>query len=272
MVNYREVSCKSILNKSGIPGIDFALNPYTGCEHKCAYCYAVFMKRFSNHTEEWGDFVDVKVNAPEILQRQLKSLNAKSHISIGTVCDAYQPIEAKYQITKKCLEILRYFQHSVSILTKSSLILRDLDILSKIKELEIGFTITSLNPEIKMFFEPNSSSVQDRLSALKTLAQNGIYTWVFVAPVLPYISDTDDEIYGLIKSAQDSGAQNITFDSLNPYPRVWHNVLRIVKDRFHELLKNYTYYYHNKIQYERELKEKISAIGKSFSIKVDFVF
>ncbi|MGB9720181.1 MAG: SPL family radical SAM protein [bacterium] len=272
VIKYQEINCKSILNRSGIPGIDFALNPYTGCEHKCAYCYAVFMKRFTNHTEEWGEFVDIKINAPEILQKQLKQLKSKSHISIGTVCDAYQPIEKKYQITRKCLEILRYFQHSVSILTKSSLILRDADLLTRIKDIEVGFTISIINPEIKDLFEPNSSSVQERFKALKTLSQSRIKTWVFVAPMLPFISDSDTEILELIQSANNSGAQNITFDSLNPYPKVWSNVIKIVKEKFAEHLKGYAYYCRNKTQYEGKIKQKILNISKSSNIKIDFAF
>ncbi|MEO0206928.1 MAG: radical SAM protein [candidate division WOR-3 bacterium] len=272
MVNYYEITCKSILSRSGIPGIDFALNPYTGCEHKCAYCYAVFIKRFTEHPEEWGDFVDIKINAPETLQRQLKRLETKSHISIGTVCDAYQPIEERYQLTRKCLEILRYFQHSVSILTKSSLVFRDLDLLLKIKEIEIGFTITTLNPEIKNLFEPNSSPVSERLKALKEISENKIYTWIFVAPILPYITDSNEEIEQLIKSAEESGARNITFDSLNPYPKVWGNVLKIIKANFPEKLKDYSYYYHNKTQYERRFKQNVLDIGKSFNINIDFAF
>ncbi|MEO0095527.1 MAG: spore photoproduct lyase family protein [candidate division WOR-3 bacterium] len=269
---YREILCKSILNKSGIPGIDFALNPYTGCEHKCTYCYAVFMKRFTNHGEEWGDFVDIKINAPEILQKQLKQLKSKSRISIGTVCDAYQPIEEKYQLTRKCLEILRYFQHSASILTKSSLILRDLDLLLRIKEIEVGFTITSLNPDVKNLFEPNSSPVSERLMALKKLSENKLPTWVFVAPILPYITDSDEEIEQLIKSAEESGALNITFDSLNPYPKVWHNVITKIRERFPEKLKDYEFYYHNKILYEKKIKDRILNIGRTFNIKIDFAF
>lgn len=272
MMNYREVYCKSILNKSGIPGVDFALNPYVGCEHKCAYCYAVFMKRFSNHNEPWGEFVDIKVNAPEILTGQLKMLKSKCHISIGTVCDAYQPVENKYQITRKCLEILRYFQHSVSILTKSSLVLRDLDILLRIKELEVGFTITTLNTGIKKTFEPNSASVQDRLIAIERLSNEGIYTWVFVAPILPYISDSEEEIYNLIDSAQRSGARNITFDTLNPYPKVWHNVLTIIKKEFPGYIKDYKFYYQNKVKYERAIKERILNIARPFTINLDFTF
>ncbi len=272
MATYREITCKSILNKSGIPGIDFALNPYTGCEHKCVYCYAVFIKRFTNHNEEWGEFVDIKTNAPEILQKQLKQLKTKSHISIGTVCDAYQPAEERYEITRKCLEVLRYFQHPVSILTKSSLVLRDLNLLLKIKAMEVGFTLATINSETKNLFEPNSSPIEERLSALQKLSQNGIYTWVFVAPILPYISDSDEEIECLIRTAEESGAQNITFDSLNPYPKVWHNVMTKVRERFPEKLKNYEFYYRNKILYEKKSKDRILNIGKSFRIKIDFAF
>ncbi len=272
MVKYQEVYCKSILNKSGIPGIDFALNPYTGCEHSCAYCYAVFMKRFTNHPEEWGRFVDIKVNTPDVLHRQLKSLKSKSHISIGTVCDAYQSIEVKYQLTRKCLEILKYYNHSVSILTKSPLICRDMDILLKMKEIEVGFTIVALDTMVKELFEPNSPPVCERLSALKNLSEKGISTWVFVAPILPFISDSEEKIAELIKSAQDSGARNITFDTLNPYPRVWHSVLQIIKDKFPEHLKDYTYYYHNKPQYEKNIKETILNVGRCYDIIVDFAF
>ncbi len=272
MAVYREIYCRSILNKSGIPGIDFALNPYVGCEHKCVYCYAIFMKRFSNHVEDWGDFVDIKVNAPDVLHRQLKLRKSQSHISIGTVCDAYQPIEEKYQLTRKCLEILRYFQHSVSILTKSSLALRDIDILTKMKDIEIGFTVCTLHSGIKQMFEPNSSSVEQRFEALKKLSEKGIKTWVFVAPVLPFISDSDEELISLIKSAQGSGAQVITFDSFNPYPKVWRNVLKIIRANFPDKIRNYHDYYRDKIKYEKALKQRINKISSQFKITVDAVF
>ncbi len=272
MVRYQEVYCKSILNKSGIPGIDFALNPYTGCEHSCVYCYATFMKRFTNHPEEWGEFVDIKVNAPDVLHSQLKSLKSKSHISIGTVCDAYQHIEERFQTTRRCLEVLRYYNHSVSILTKSPLVLRDIDLLLKIKEIEIGFTIVTLNPRIKELFEPNSPPVKERLSALKNLSEMGISTWVFVAPVLPFLTDNESDIEELIESAQESGAKNITFDSLNPYPKVWNRVMEIIKREYPELVKKYQNYFHNKTRYEMELRKLILKVSSGAKIEVNCVF
>ncbi len=271
-MNIREIHSRSILNRSGIPGIDYAINPYLGCAHKCQYCYAVFMKRFTGHTEPWGEFVDVKINAPEILEHQLKRLKRKNNISFGTVCDPYQPVEVKYYITRKCLEKLVYFGHTVSILTKSDLVLRDLDILKKLKEIEVGFTITTLNIKATKIFEPNAAAPQKRFKAVKILSQNKIPTWIFNAPVLPYFSDTDEAISEIIKASQETGAKYIMFDTLNPYPKVWHNVLRLIKKYFPEAADLYNYYYCNKTKYEKQLKARITKISRGCKIKHSFAF
>lgn len=267
-----EIHCKSILNKSGIPSIDYGINPYVGCGHKCQYCYAVFMKRFSGHVEPWGDFVDVKINAPEVIKRQLKRLKRRSHISFGTVCDAYQPLEAQYEITRKCLQELAAYKHEVSILTKSNLVLRDVDILKKLKDIEVGFTITSLDPKVKKIFEPLAPPAKKRFEALKTLSQHNIPTWVFVAPTLPYISDSEEALGQLLQEAQSAGAEYILFDTLNPYPKVWNNVIRLIKKYFPEALDFYDFYYHNKTKYERNLERKISKIAQSHRITYRTVF
>jgi DNA repair photolyase len=96
-LNIKEIKVKSILTKTGIPGIDYCINPYVGCSHGCIYCYATFMKRYTGHTEEWGSFVDVKSNAPEVLQRQLKKMTQAGNIIISSVIDPYQPVEAKHR-------------------------------------------------------------------------------------------------------------------------------------------------------------------------------
>jgi DNA repair photolyase len=268
----KEIECKSILNKSGIPGIDYGVNPYVGCAHKCQYCYAVFMKRFTKHTEPWGDFVDVKVNAPEILERQLKKLTQKSHVSFGTVCDAYQPLEVKYRITRKCLEKLKIYYHEVSILTKSDLVLRDLDLLKKIKNIKVGFTITSLESKIKTIFEPRSSPPQKRLKVLKTLSENKIPTWVFVAPTLPYFSDSEKMLRQIFESSQNAGAQYILFDTLNPYPKVWNNITKLIKKHFPKAIDHYNQYYDDITKHEKQLKKKIQRIARKYKIKHDFAF
>ena len=179
-----EVKCKSILNKSGISVIDYAINPYYGCAHKCQYCYAVFMKKFTGHTEPWGDFVDVKVNAPEVLARQLTRLKKRSRISFGTVCDPYQPLELKYQITRQCLEILLGYDWPATIQTKSSLVYRDINLIEQFSDIRVGLSITTGDEKVREIFEPNAPSITDRLETLKKLHSQGVETFVMIAPLL----------------------------------------------------------------------------------------
>ena len=188
----REIKAKSILTKSGIPGVDYCVNPYVGCSHGCRYCYATFMKRYTGHTEPWGGFVDVKINAPEILQRQLKRAR-NGRVMISSVTDAYQHIESKYKLTRQCLEILLQNQSPVDILTKSPLVLRDMDIIKKFKDIEVGITITTNDEEIRKVFEPNAPSIIARMRALKILHDNRIKTYAFIGPALPMNPETLSE-------------------------------------------------------------------------------
>ena len=180
----REKEVKSILSKSGIPGVDYCLNPYVGCAHGCKYCYATFMKRFTGHTEPWGTFVDIKVNAPEVLQRQLKRA-ARGYVMISSVTDPYQPLEEEYGLTRRCLEILLKHQFPVGILTKSPLVLRDLDLIRQFDDIEVGITITTDDEVIKKIFEPGTPPIAARIQALKELHDRGISTYVFIGPLLP---------------------------------------------------------------------------------------
>jgi DNA repair photolyase len=142
------------------------------------------MKRFTGHTEPWGSFVDVKINAPEVLRRQLKRIK-RGNIIISSVTDPYQPAEAKYKITRKCLEALAPCQLPVSILTKSPLVLRDIDIISRFKDIEVGLTITTDDDKMRRIFEPEAPPVPARIDALKKLHKAGISTYVFIGPLLP---------------------------------------------------------------------------------------
>ena len=126
----KEIKVKSIIVKSGLPGADFVINPYIGCVHGCIYCYARFMKRFTGHLEPWGDFVDVKINGPDLIPEKWSKYQGKS-IIIGSVTDAYQPIEKKYQLTRRILEKLIPLQPDLEIITKSDLVLRDIDLLKQ---------------------------------------------------------------------------------------------------------------------------------------------
>jgi DNA repair photolyase len=267
-----EVKCKSILNKSGISVIDYAINPFYGCAHKCQYCYAVFMKKFTGHTEPWGDFVDVKVNAPEVLTRQLTRLKKLSRISFGTVCDPYQPLELKYQITRKCLQILVNYSHRVSILTKSAIVVRDIDILQQLLNVRVSFTITSVDQKVRKIFEPGAPSSEMRFKAMKTLAVNNIRTSVFVAPILPYSTDSEKNLGEIFRSSKIAGAEYIMFDTLNPYPKVWRNMRRLVKTHFPQSMKEYDYFHDHRKMYNVKLRERISRLGNKYNIEYKLVF
>ena len=184
-VSIKEITAKSVLTASGIPGVDYCINPYVGCRHACRYCYASFMKRFTGHDEPWGSFVDVKVNAAEALKKQLR--RAKSgNVILSSVTDAYQPAEARYRITRRCLEELQGSALSVSILTKSPLVLRDMDIFKKNPDgVEVGLSVTTDDDSVREAFEPGAPSVGLRIKALATLRENGIKTYAFIGPVLP---------------------------------------------------------------------------------------
>jgi DNA repair photolyase len=180
----KETSVKSVLSKSGIPGVDYCINPYTGCSHGCRYCYATFMKRFTDHTEPWGSFVDVKINAPYILRKQLKRIR-KGNIVISSVTDPYQQVESRYKITRKCIEELIPYQFPLDILTKSPLVLRDKDLFKQFKDLDVGITITTNDEGIRRIFEPKTPSIEARVHALQKLHRSGLRTYAFIGPVLP---------------------------------------------------------------------------------------
>ncbi|MGD8230084.1 MAG: radical SAM protein [Desulfobacteraceae bacterium] len=179
----KEIKAKSVLNKSKI--FDYCVNPYTGCQIGCKYCYArLFMRRYSGHKEAWGDFLDVKINAAEVLRKQLKRAK-RGVVWISSVCDPYQPLEGKYEITRRCLKELVERQFPVNIQTKSRLSLRDLDLFQEFEDIEVGFTIATDDERVARQFEPRATSVKDRLKALKKIHASGIKTYAFIGPTLP---------------------------------------------------------------------------------------
>jgi len=180
----REIFAKTVLTKTAIPSFASCINPYIGCGHGCRYCYASFMKRFTGHHEPWGAFVDIKVNAPHLLKNQLKRAR-HGIVALSTVTDPYQPLEKTYQITRRCLEILLEKEFPVSLLTRSPLCLRDIDLFKKFRKIEVGFSITTNDEDTKKIFEPHSPSISSRIKALRTLHDEKIGTYAFIGPMLP---------------------------------------------------------------------------------------
>ncbi len=180
----REILVKTVLTKTAIASYDYCINPYVGCGHGCRYCYASFMRRFTNHREPWGEFIDVKANAPQILERQLRRTK-KGVVALSTVTDPYQPIEKDYGMTRKCLQILLPYQYPINILTRSPLCLRDLDLFKEFREIEIGITITTHEEGWRRIFEPHSPPIVERVRTLEVLSEEGMKTYAFIGPILP---------------------------------------------------------------------------------------
>ena len=191
----REVQAKSVLSKSQV--YDYVVNPYTGCQHGCTYCYARFMKRFTGHKEPWGQFVDVKINAADLLSGEAKT-KKKGRVWVSGVCDPYQPIEAKYGLTRKCLEILKSDDWPISIQTRSPLVLRDLELFTGIGDLQVTITVTTADDRIRKMFEPDAPPIADRIRALDALHRAGIRTHAMIAPMLPEAEGLADEIAGKV--------------------------------------------------------------------------
>ncbi len=206
----RETQPKTILSSSKV--YPYVINPYTGCQHSCSYCYARFMKRYSGHTEPWGQFVDVKVKAPDLLRQEI-SRKKPARVWISGVCDPYQPIEAQYRLARQCLEILAQANWPVTVQTRSPLVLRDKDILQNGRDFEVGFSITTADDCIRKLFEPNAPPIQSRIRALEELHQAGIRTFAMLAPMLPGVENLPALLAGKV--------DNVLVDRMNYHYADW---------------------------------------------------
>jgi DNA repair photolyase len=226
----REIEAKSILNPSKIH--DYCVNPYTGCEVGCVYCYAaLFMRRYSGHSEPWGEFVDAKVNAPALLAKQILKAK-KGTIWFASVCDPYQPLEERYALTRRSLEVLEGRDFPVEIQTKSARIRRDLDVIRRIPDVQVGFTITTDDERIAALFERRASPVGERIEVLREFKAAGVPTFAMAGPLLP---GNPERLASLLAGAVD----RVLIDRMNYVPAVKafyasHGLLDALTDAFFE--------------------------------------
>jgi len=226
----KEKKCRTIMSESGL-STDYTINPYTGCSHACVYCYAPYILR---ERREWGSFVDVKINAPEVLLKEMHR-KKKKEILISSVTDPYQSLEKKYKITRQLLERLKNTNFIVSILTKSTLVSRDLDLLKK-TNCEIGLTITTLDERAAKIFEPGAPSPMGRLKILSYLKTSGIKTYIFFGPLLPFISDVNLE--KTINRFSMARPDYIIVDTLNIKGRNhWKKIKNVLEKNYPDLVE-----------------------------------
>lgn len=178
------IQTKSILSKSNLPVSDYSVNPYVGCPHACKYCYASFMKRFTNHPEPWGAFLDVKI-WPEI---QRPERYADKDMFIGSVTDPYNPYEEQYGRTRAFLEQMRGSGAKITIATKSDLVTRDLDLIKTFPNARVSWSINTLDETFRADMD-EAASIERRLAAMKVFHDAGVHTTCFISPIFPGITD-----------------------------------------------------------------------------------
>ncbi len=251
-----EINVKGIITKSNLPDTDYVINPYIGCQHGCIYCYSKFMKRFTNHHEDWGEFVDIKINASELIKTRGQYRGKR--ILFSSVTDPYQPLEAKYKLTRKILEKLTDEQPIIEILTKSRLVVRDIDVLRRFENVTVGVSISTLNEKYSRILEPMAALPKLRLESLKKCKDAGIKTYLFVSPIFPYITEID-KIIDLAEEKVDF----FMFENLNLRPTNRNKVYDFIRRYEPELFLKYKQIYEEKDNsYWNELREKIEEACK----------
>ena len=240
-----EVHCRTALNRvSGMP-FRWSLNPYRGCTHSCHYCYARATHPYLglNADEDFETKIVVKTNMPEVLRQELRKPSwTRERVAIGTATDAYQPCEGRYRLTRRCLEELRDRHTPVSIVTKSTLILRDRDLLSELTQgpgASVYFTITTLDSDCWRLIEPGTPPPHKRLQVMQHLSEAGIPTGVFLAPILPGITDSVESMEAIAAAAKAHGAASFGSAVLRLAPLVKQHYLRFVEATFPDLQPRY---------------------------------
>ncbi len=242
------INVKDYLTKSKLPASDYVINPYVGCPHGCRYCYASFMKRFTGHTEPWGDFIDVKLCDKKI---NTKLLEGKT-LFLSSVTDCYNQYEEKYKLTRSILEQLKDIDCAVGISTKSKLITRDIDLLRQFKKLTVSMSINTLDESFRNDMD-NASTITERLDTLKTLQENGIYTVLFMSPMFPYITD----FKAIIERSKDF-INEYWFENLNLRGDYKATIMNYIQQNYLELYDEYKEIYNkNNKQYWTKISSEI---------------
>ncbi len=265
-VKVNEVACKSILSRSGLS--DWTINCYAGCEHGCRYCYARFIKRFTRHREPWGSFVDARINAPQVLERQIQRAR-RGRVILSSVCDGWQPLEQQYRLSRECVRILLDNRWPVGILTKSALVRRDFDLLER-GEVDLGVTVSIRDERVRRIVEPEASPTEQRLETLAEAARRGIEVWAFLGPFMPGLNDDEDNIAWLVEWMARLTVTHFYVDRLNFRPGVASSVRQMLQAHFPHLAERCREIESEERasqQFERTLYSRVRKIARQFGVE-----
>ena len=234
------------------------------------------MQRFSGHQEPWGQFLDVKINAPEVLKAEVKR-KKPGQVFLSSVCDAYQPAEKRYKVTRECVKILIDAGFYPSILTKSKLVTRDFDIMQGHANCQVGCTLTTMDEHLRFRIEPGASPTRERIAALEEACSRGIKAWAFLGPFMPGLSDTDEALESLISAIAPLPLSRVIADKLNPKPGLWDDMLPFLKRYYPDQIEAYRQYFFDKKEnsaYRENLNLRLRSIAEAYGVgdRLDTVF
>jgi DNA repair photolyase len=239
---YEEINCKSVFGKFGILDTQFwtsyCFDPYNNCEFNCVYCHAAAHK--CDGSRDFSAPVYVKRNAPQVLNKELSSFKRKGVVRLSLSTDPYQPAEEKYGVTRQILEVLKQHNWPFAIGTKSDLILRDLDLISQASQKSwccVGITITTLDEKLAKLLEPNAPSPKKRLEAVRKLSDAGIKVGVWLIPLIPYVTDTEQNMSQVIEAAVDNGAKFVLSGMLDMRGSV--RFTKFLEEHFEQIAPRY---------------------------------
>lgn len=272
---YTEIECKSALNRVTNMGFSWSLNPYKGCVHACAYCYARANHSYLglNAGEDFESKLFVKTNIVGVLRRELASRSWKrEEVAIGTSTDPYQPIEGKYRLTGGIISALADFSTPGHLVTKSPLVIRDIDELRRLQEragVRVCFTITTLDSDIWRIMEPGTAPPRQRLRALKMLTEAGIPSGIFLAPVMPRITDSEEALRAIFEAASEAGATFCWSGPLRLIPPVRDHYFETIERNYPELLDRYRRNYRTPdtpAVYREFIRERINRLRQEYGL------
>jgi DNA repair photolyase len=263
-----EQSAKSVLN--AVKGMPFAwsINPYRGCYHQCVFCYARRSHWYLDEdgVDKWGSRIFVKTNAPVILRSELAKRSWRhEYVAIGTVTDPYQPLEGRYRLTRGILEALCDYDTPAGLITRSPLVIRDIDVLQRLARkagVSVSISIATLDAALAREIEPTVAPPQQRLRAVRRLADAGITVNVALAPILPQINDTEANVDAVVRAARDAGACNIWHSTLNLHEVTRDAFFAYLRAKRPELIARYAKLYRGKYaprEIARTIGERVQA-------------
>jgi len=267
-VRYREEPCRSALNP--VAGMDFewSLNPYMGCVHRCAFCYVRgFEHRADRPSDErYGTSIRVKVNIADVLKAELARPTWKrAFVLIGAATDPYQPAEGTYRLTRACLAALGHARTPFGLITRGTLIVRDIDVLveaSRRAKVTISFSIPTLDEHVWRITEPTTPHPRQRLRALRTLVDAGVQAGVAMAPLLPGLSDSPESIETVVKAARDAGAVSLWGGLVNLRPGTREHFMTVLDKHWPELLPRYRELFEHRSYLPRDVTEPVGETVK----------